>query len=118
MTQRVYRRLAPVIAGAMVVAVVASPAHAAPTGNSADGLRQIQVRQSLLGTHTWYQQTYRGLPVVGGYYVKHVDAAGKTTVDDLRKAVTGLSSNTAGLAQDRARSSVSKRLGKQPSKSE
>jgi len=118
MTKRVLRLLAPLAAGALMVAAVASPAHAAPTQGAADGLRQIQVRQSLLGTHTWYQQTYRGLPVVGGYYVKHVDAAGKVTAVDLRKPVTGLSSNTAGLTQDRARSSVSKRLGKQPSRSE
>jgi len=117
MTKRVLRLLAPLAATVLVVAAVASPAHAGPAQRSADGLRQIQVRQSLLGTHTWYQQTYQGLPVVGGYYVKHVDAAGKVTIDDLRKTVTGLSSSTAGLAQDRARSSVSKRLGKQPSSS-
>jgi Zn-dependent metalloprotease len=118
MKQRVYRRLAPVIAAVTVAAMVASPAHAAPTGNAADGLRQIQVRQSLLGTHTWYQQTYNGLPVVGGYYVKHTDATGKVTVDDGRKQVTGLAASTAGFAQDKAKSSVSKRLGRQPSQSQ
>ncbi len=57
-------------------------------------------------------------PCIGGYYAKHTDAAGKVTVQDGRLAVTGLASNTAGFAQDRARSSVSKRLGKQPSTSE
>jgi Zn-dependent metalloprotease len=118
MTKRVLRFLAPLAASALMIAAVAQPAHAAPTQGSADGLRQIQVRQSLLATHTWYQQTYQGLPVVGGYYVKHVDAAGKVTVVDLRKPVTGLSSSAAGLAQDRARSSVSKRLGKQAGASE
>src|SRR5689334_7494944 len=117
MNRRVYRRLALVVAGATAVAMVTTPAHAAPAGNAADGLRQIQVRQSLLGTHTWYQQTYNGLPVVGGYYVKHTDAAGKVTVDDGRKTVTGLASSTAGFAQDKAKSSVSKRLGRQPSQS-
>jgi Zn-dependent metalloprotease len=86
-------------------------AHAAP-GLPGD-LRTVQTRQSLLGTHTWYQQTYRGIPVFGGYYATHTEG-GKVTVDDGRKAVTGLASTAAGLTRQRATSSVAGRLGRQP----
>jgi Fungalysin/Thermolysin Propeptide Motif len=54
------------------------------------GLAAVATRHSLLGTHTWYRQTYHGLPVLGGYYARHVEA-GHRTVDDGRVAVpTGL----------------------------
>jgi Fungalysin/Thermolysin Propeptide Motif len=65
---RKYRVLAPLIAVGLLVAA-GTPAHAAPSGVPA-GLRQVQVRHSLLGTHTRYQQTYRGIPVVGGFYAR------------------------------------------------
>src|SRR3954451_14910292 len=87
-------------------------AHAAPASVPTD-LTQVQSRQSLLGTHTWYQQTYRGIPVVGGYYATHL-VGRKLTVDDGRKAVTGLGSTSAGLTAQRAKSSVAGRFGKQP----
>src|SRR3954452_13224662 len=76
-------------------------AEAAPA--SPDGLSVIAVRHSLLGTHTWYQQTYRGLPVLDGFYVTHTDAkTGRVTVDDGRLAVGASPATAATLAQARA----------------
>jgi Zn-dependent metalloprotease len=69
-----------------------SAASGAPAANRdpADGLRLLSTKHSLLGTHTWYQQTYRGLPVVGGYLARHTDKAGRVTnVDDGRLKITG-----------------------------
>ncbi|MGL5859491.1 MAG: M4 family metallopeptidase [Angustibacter sp.] len=51
------------------------------------GLVRVRTRSSLLGTHTWYQQTFRGLPVIGGYYAVHTDKRGTSRVDDGRQAV-------------------------------
>ncbi|GLZ01953.1 bacillolysin [Actinoplanes sp. NBRC 103695] len=100
-----------VIAG--VVAAAGTPAQAAPP-TVPDGLRQVQVRQSLLGTHTWYQQLYQGIPVLGGYYATHTAAAAKPTVTDGRKQVTGLARTSAGITGDRAKSAVAGRLKRQP----
>jgi Zn-dependent metalloprotease len=48
------------------------------------------VKHSLLGTHTWYQQTLNGRPVLGGYLVRHVSSkTGAVTVDDGRVAIRG-----------------------------
>ena len=82
---RTVRVLAPLVTIALVL-WGGTVAQAAPPAVPAD-LQQIQSRQSLLGTHTWYQQTYRGIPVVGGYYATHL-VGGKLTVDDGRKTVT------------------------------
>ena len=98
-----------VIAG---LVAAATPAQAAPPAVP-DGLREIQVRQSLLGAHTWYQQLYRGIPVLGGYYATHPGS-----VTDDRKPVTGLARTTAGITGDRARSGVAARLGRQPAGAE
>ena len=99
--------VAPLVAAAMVVAG-GTAAPAAP-----DGLRPVQTRQSLLGTHTWYQQTYRGIPVFGGYYATHSEG-GKVTVDDGRKTVAGLPDTVAEVTAQRAKSTVAGRLGRQP----
>ena len=98
---------------ASLVPVAAMPASAAVP----DGLRQIQTRQSLLGTHTWYQQTYRGVPVFGGYYATHT-VAGQVTVADGRADIKGLASLTAGLTAQKVRAAVAKRLGVQPRSAE
>jgi Zn-dependent metalloprotease len=95
-----------------LVAAGGTPAHAAPSPVP-DGLREIQSRHSLLGTHTWYQQTYQGMPVFGGFYATHT-SGGRTTVDDGRKQVTGLAAAAAGVTEQRARSTVAGRLGRQP----
>jgi Zn-dependent metalloprotease len=115
--KQTYRVLAPLLAAGLIAAAAGTPANAAP-GSVPEGLRQIQTRQSLLGTHTFYQQTFRGIPVFGGYYVTHTDAAGAVTVDDGRQQVTGLTRTTAGIDAQRARSSVSGRLGRQPGSAE
>jgi Zn-dependent metalloprotease len=99
--------LAPLVTMGLVVTAGAA-AQAAPAG-----LTVVQTRQSLLGTHTWYQQTYRGIPVFGGYYATHTDK-GVLTVDDGRKTITGLAATTAARTAQSARSTVAGRLGKQP----
>jgi Zn-dependent metalloprotease len=110
--------LAALAGGALLAAAVGTPAHAAPAKVPA-GLKPVQVRQSLLGTHTWYQQLYHGLPVLGGYYVTHADAAtGEVTVQDGRLDVHGLATETPGVAADHARSSVAGRNGGRADRSE
>ena len=52
-----------------------------------DGLTLVKTKTSLLGKHYWYQQTFKGLPVVGGYYAKHVGKDGSVEVADGRDAV-------------------------------
>jgi len=105
-----------VLVAALVVAA-ATPAQAAPR-KLPEGLRQVQARHSLLATHNFYQQTYGGIPVFGGYYATHTTAAGQVTVDDGRKPVTGLTGTTAGLTEQRAKSSVAARLGRRPGAAE
>jgi Zn-dependent metalloprotease len=110
------RVLAPLFVAGLLAAA-GTPAHAAPR-TVPEGLRQVQVRHSLLGTHTWYQQTVRGIPVVGGYYVVHTAADGAVTVQDGRQPVDGLSSAAAGITGQRARSMVAGRLGRRPGSAE
>ncbi|WP_427895275.1 M4 family metallopeptidase [Kribbella sp. GL6] len=47
----------------------------------------VKTKTSLLGKHYWYQQTFKGLPVVGGYYAKHVGKGGAVEVADGREVV-------------------------------
>ncbi|WP_203840572.1 M4 family metallopeptidase [Winogradskya humida] len=108
--------LASVLATCLTTAV-ALPAYAAPAALPGD-LRQIQIRHSLTGTHTWYQQTYQGIPVFGGYYATHKGTDGTVTVDDGRVPVKGLAGTAAALTEQRARTSVAGRLGEQPADSE
>jgi Zn-dependent metalloprotease len=106
-------RRTPLIATASVVAAVGallsmsatgSVAAPLPTSAGAAGasvpadLSLVQVRQSLLGSHTWYAQTYRGIPVLGGYYAVHATRA-TASVDDGRRAVTGLTSVSPGVTR-------------------
>lgn len=66
-----------------------------------EGLRLLTVRDSLTATHTWYEQTYDGKPVLGAYYVEHVDkATGVKTVDDGRIAVGTVDMTPAVTAED------------------
>ncbi|MEV4641268.1 M36 family metallopeptidase [Actinoplanes sp. NPDC049548] len=108
--------LASVLVTSLATALSA-PAAAAPAAVPGD-LRQIQTRQSLLGTHTWYQQTYRGIPVFGGYYAVHKTTDGAVSTADGRKKITGLAGTAAGLTEQRARSAVAGRLGRQPARSQ
>ncbi|WP_018351608.1 M4 family metallopeptidase [Longispora albida] len=75
--------LAAAVAGGLLV--VGAPAQAE------DGMELVAVKESLLAKHYWYEQTFAGHPVLGGFYAKHVSkATGQETVDDGRIAVSGL----------------------------
>jgi Zn-dependent metalloprotease len=66
-----------------------------------EGLRLLTVKDSLTATHTWYEQTYDGKPVLGAYYVEHVDkTTGVKTVDDGRVAVGTVDVTPAVTAED------------------
>ncbi|MEV6350324.1 M4 family metallopeptidase [Actinoplanes sp. NPDC051851] len=94
---------------ALAVAGSGVAATAAPAG--LDGLSLVKTKHSLLGTHTWYQQTWHGIPVLGGYYATHTnDKTGETTVADGRLTVTGSPSVTATFARGKAESAVTGRL--------
>lgn len=87
---RAARSLALLLGTALLLSVTGMvPAGAAPSRQAA-GLRLVAVKHSLLGTHSWYQQTLSGHRVLGGYLVRHVSSkTGAVTVDDGRVAVGG-----------------------------
>ena len=99
MTKHLRRRqaVAAMTATAAVLALgmsYTSAAGAAPAKGTSAGaavpanLKLIKTKTSLLGKHYWYQQTFKGLPVINGYYAQHVDKSGKVTqVSDGRDAV-------------------------------
>jgi len=64
MTPRMRSRALVVVAAAALAAAAGAPAAAAPAPAEQGGLTVIAVKHSLLGTHTWYQQTLRGIPVL------------------------------------------------------
>lgn len=65
-------------------AVAAPPAGGVPTN-----VHLVATKHSLLGVHRWYAQTYHDLPVVGGYYVRHLTRYGRiTAVVDGRQPVS------------------------------
>jgi Zn-dependent metalloprotease len=111
MTRRVRHRLATI--GAVVGLTVltgGTAAYAAPAP-APDGLTLVATRHSLLGTHTWYQQTYRGIPVLGGFYATHTDArTGKTQVEDGRITIKGTPARTASFARGRAETATTGHL--------
>ena len=106
---KILRVVTPLVIAGLITTAAGTPANAAP-----DGLREVQTRTSLLGTHTWYQQLYQGIPVLGGYYATHTATGGAPAVTDGRKQVTGLTRTSAGITGERARSSVAGRLKRQP----
>ncbi len=85
-------------AAVVAAGLTGTPAHAAPTtarpgasrvitaATVPGDLRVLRTTHSLLGTHTWYQQTLNGYPVVGGWYVVHRALDGTTTAEDGRVA--------------------------------
>jgi Zn-dependent metalloprotease len=81
------------LAAALVGVTLTSTADASGTTTSTASaapadVTLVRTKHSLLGTHRWYQQTFKGLPVIGGYYAEHADSAGAvTSVDDGRDAV-------------------------------
>jgi Zn-dependent metalloprotease len=66
-----------------------SAAGAAPDAaqGNPNGLKLIKTKTSLLGKHYWYQQTFKGLPVINGYYAKHIAKDGAVEIADGRDAV-------------------------------
>jgi hypothetical protein len=94
----------------VVAAVAAALLPSTVVAASPGGLRLIQVRTSLLGSHAWYQQTYAGLPVLGGYYGRHVDRQGQVhLIQDGRRDVTGLGSLDPRVGPAQARNTVDRR---------
>ncbi|AKU18596.1 bacillolysin [Luteipulveratus mongoliensis] len=65
-------------------------------------LTPVRVRHSLLGTHSWYQQTVDGVPVLGGYYAVHT-TKGKSVVQDGRRTVGKLPRMSAAISTATAR---------------
>lgn len=127
MAKSVYRRKAIAAASAGFVAVslglsLTSAAGAAPASQetsteSGQALKLIRTKTSLLGKHYWYQQTYNGLPVIGGYLARHVDKAGKVTaIKDGRDAVPANLSTSAKVpaesATDTANEAVAERAAR------
>src|SRR3954451_8899603 len=115
-------RLALVAALASAALVVATPSlagarpsdpgAAAGSTGSPDGLSLVAVRQSLLGSHEWYQQTYHGRPVLAGFYAVHTDSrTGQVQTQDGRLTVGGAPALTARFAGDRAQTMAAGRLG-------
>src|SRR5262245_31691917 len=93
--------------GLLVAALLGTtPAGASTTAD----LELIRVRESLLGTHYWYQQTYQGLPVLGGYYARHVDPTGREfLVRDGRLQVGALTSTAPSVSRSRAETAATMR---------
>lgn len=113
MTKRTMAVLvAAVLAGSVGAAASPSGAAAAPLGmpGSVPGaaaasptaavalpadLVAVRTLTSLTGTHRWYAQTFRGLPVLDGYYAVHTArSTGAVSVADGRIAVPSTVSTT------------------------
>jgi Zn-dependent metalloprotease len=74
-------------------------------------VRELLVRRSILGEHTWYQQFADDYPVVGGEYAIHRGTDGTTEVYDGRVEVGALDADEATLDANEARAAVTKRAG-------
>ncbi|HEX6341930.1 M4 family metallopeptidase [Umezawaea sp.] len=103
------RRLVAAVCCAAAVPLPAGAAHAAPE-TPAD-LALLAARESLLGEHHWYRQTFDGKPVLGGYYARHVDKRTReVTVRDGRIAVEGLASGLPAVAAEQAGAVVDRQV--------
>ena len=85
----------------MCVGVLLVPADTARAADP-DGLRLVKEKRSLLGTHSWYQQTYGGVDVLGGVLGRHAYDAGATAMTDERKTIRGAPSVVPSVARRRA----------------
>ena len=85
-----------------------SAAGAVPQVGAADpnGLKLIKTKTSLLGKHYWYQQTFKGLPVINGYYAKHDAKDGAVQIADGRDAVPATLDVSAKVASASATQSA------------
>jgi Zn-dependent metalloprotease len=85
--------------GAMLTTAAGAAAPKAGTSALPSDLTLVATKHSLTGTHKWYQQTFKGLPVIGGYYAEHLDKAGTvSSVADGRDAVPANLVTTASIA--------------------
>ena len=90
------------LCGSVLLILLAS--NIGPARAAVDGLRLLRARHSLLGSHSWYQQTYGGLPVVGGYLARHVGDDGRVMrLDDGRKTIRGRVALAPAIGADRAK---------------
>ena len=88
----------------------AATAAATPAGRpgvgAPGGLAFVRTKESLTGSHTWYRQTFKGLPVVDGYYARHTahqgQAAGLSFVADGRRTVPATLRIAAAVSARRA----------------
>jgi Zn-dependent metalloprotease len=110
MTKRRARRVFAAVAitatcTATVSALSTPAALAAPTPSAAvpAGLTPVVTLHSLLGTHSWYRQTFHGLPVLDAFYVRHFDKSGRLIdVDDGRQSVPSTLSTRPSVASTTA----------------
>lgn len=103
------------VAGLAAALIGGQPAAAgpAPSGAPAVGadLHLVQVRDSLLGRHYSYEQVYRGVPVLGGFYLQHVAEDGTVSVDDGRIALRGEPTVVVAIEQAAAERIALARVG-------
>ena len=105
---RPFGRLAALLS---IAVLLGSLAAASPANAAVGGFQLFAVRVSLLGSHYEYQQTYRGLPVVGGYYAEHVDEKGRVfAVTDARKPVEGEVATSPGVRAGQAKEAAARRV--------
>lgn len=119
-TRRALAMTAALATGAATLCGVAlsTPAQAAGTAVGAAvsasvpaDLVSVRTLTSLLGTHHWYAQTYRGLPVLDSFYAVHTDRAGAVTgIDDGRLAVPDTLATTPSVSAASATTAASSAL--------
>ncbi|MBA3489042.1 MAG: bacillolysin, partial [Longispora sp.] len=87
-----------------------------PDPDPMEGLSLIAVRESLLATHYWYEQSVDGHPVLGGFLGKHVDrSTGDVTLDDGRFATSSLNrAARAAVPAERADELATRATGAPP----
>ncbi len=113
---RAYRTAVAGAVAATLSAMVCLPPGAlasAPVSADVDagsGLLLVATRHSLLATHQWYQQTFHGVPVLHGYYVRHIDRSGHVSIDDGRLPVPASLSVSPDVAATTARAHAAQGL--------
>jgi hypothetical protein len=73
-----------VVVACLFAFLVLTPSARIGAQGSTEGSRFLRVRSSLLGRHFWYQQTYRGVDVLGGVTARHVHNTGDVVTVDRR----------------------------------
>jgi len=110
---RPVRPLALLISSALVLAMAAAAPAGASQSKARESLRLVAVKHSLLGTHSWYQQTLDGHPVLGGFLVRHQSSKTGTTTDDGRVAIRGRVALKATVSRASATNAALRAITKQ-----